>query len=433
MARNNISLSVDPRNPPKGYPGPFKVRWREDVIEDGISKRVARSQVVTDKGACDALIGKLRRALETGEVYAPAARVVTTPGNLEHAAVEWLRFQRSRNRKETTIVKYQSAMARIMGTIRKLRNIRSDAMIPVTVLSIGLFTELRNTWITEDAKATAGKTRKSAACPMRRYDLSGELLQVWSFAASQPAAYALVPPLVGAAMVLPPVPARPGAPTAPTWAECDAIIRRAYRVSHDLGDVLAGERLTGLRVEQVARIRRGALDANTRTLMVEVGKSEAEEVEKRRIPVPASLIEVWRERLAAHPDPDECIFGSFHTDTDTLGRLWAEAEAAGEVRPNIFRPMTRRKGRPNHAFRAAYMAGLEGLTVELPGRLVREVEDRTIDYLVGHAPPDTRGRSYAAPPWPLLLAAVDAVDPIETESPTPARAALVLVHGGRAR
>ncbi len=432
MARNSISLSVAPRNPPRGYSGSFKVRWREAVVEDGIAKRVERSQTVSDKGACDALVGKLRRTLETGEVYAPVARIVTTPGNLEHAAVAWLRWQRSRNRKESTIVKYQSAMARIMGTIRKLRNIRSDAMIPVTVLNIGLFTELRNTWITEDAEATVGKTRKRAACPMRRYDLSGQLLQVWSFAASQPDEYALVPPPVGAAMVLPPVPARPGAPAAPTWAECDAIIRRAYGVSVDLGDLLAGERLTGLRVEQVARIRRRALDASACTLTVEVGKSEAEEAEKRLIPVPPGLIEIWRERLAAHPDADECIFGTFHADTETLGRLWREAETAGEVRPNIVQPITRRKGRPNHAFRAAYMAGLEGLTLELPGRLVREVEDRTIDYLVGHAPPDTRGRSYSAPPWPLLLAAVDAVDPIDMGTPTQTGPTLVLMSGGRA-
>ena len=66
----------------------------------------------------------------------------------------------------------------------------------------------------------------------------------------------------------PPVPARPGAPEAPTWAECDAVVRRAYTIDTQLGDVLAGERLTGLRVEQVVGIRRRAIDPIRMTLVV---------------------------------------------------------------------------------------------------------------------------------------------------------------------
>ncbi|MDP2310915.1 MAG: hypothetical protein Q8P18_33155 [Pseudomonadota bacterium] len=420
MARNTISLSVDTL--PDGR---FKVRWQEPVDEDGVRGKRARSRVVSDQGARDALVGKLRRTLEVGDVFVPEARVVTSAASLERVAVDWLEWQSSRDRKHQTRVRYKSAIARLMRTIRKVRHIDDDEVIPVSVLDVALFTEMRNTWIAEDARAGSGeKGRKPGACsPMWRYHLSGHLFSIWSFAASQPAAYPGVPPLVDRGLVIPPVPAQSGAPAAPTWAECDAVIRRAYGVSADLGDVLAGERLTGLRVIQVIAIRRRALDVAHCTLQVEMGKSAAEHAEKRTVPVPRSLLDVWQARIAACKSPDAYLFatnttGSGHVEPDSnvINGLWSDAERAGEVRANVQKPLTRRKGRPNHAFRAAYMAGLQGITVEVDGAPVQRVSDRTIDFLVGHHASDTRGKHYAPVGDKALKAAVGLVEPIDMKA-----------------
>ncbi|MDP2305508.1 MAG: hypothetical protein Q8P18_05730 [Pseudomonadota bacterium] len=417
MARNNISLSITPLDG-----GKYKIRWREDVVEDGLRVRKARSQVVTDKSARDALVGKLRRTLESGDVYEPAARVVTTAANLERAALNWLAWQSSRDRKKSTRSRYKSAIARIMGTVRKVRRIADEDVIPVSVLDVNLFTELRNKWIAEDEAAGSGtKGRKPGACgPLWRYHLSGHLFSIWSYCASQPVTYPGIPPLVDRELVIPPVPRQKGAPTAPTWAECDAVIRRAYDVSEDLGDVLAGERLTGLRVFQVTGIRRRAVDPVRATLTVEVGKSAAEEAEMRTVPIPRSLVDAWQTRIAACKSPDDYLFatdttasGHVEPDTNVINELWAAAEKAGEVRPNVARPLHRRKARPNHAFRAAYMSELQGITVEVDGAPVHRVSDRTIDYLVGHAAIDTRGQHYARPSDAALVAAVGLVAPID--------------------
>lgn len=418
VARNNISLSITPLDG-----GRFKIRWREDVVVDGERVRKARSQVVTDKGARDALVGKLRRTLESGDVYAPEARVVTTAANLERAALNWLAWQSSRDRKKSTRARYKSAIARIMGTIRKVRRIAADQVIPVSVLDVNLFTELRNQWIAEDEAAgggTGGKRKEGQCSPMWRYHLSGHLFAIWSYCASQPATYPGIPPLVDRELVIPPVPRVPSAPTAPTWAECDAIIRRAYDVSDDLGDVLAGERLTGLRVVQVIGIRRRAIDPVRATLTVEIGKSAAEVAEMRTVPIPRSLVEVWQARIAACTTPESFLFaaagtesGHVEPDSNVITRLWSEAEKAGEVRPNVSRPLHRRKGRPNHAFRAAYMSELQGLTVDVDGAPVQRVSDRTIDFLVGHHASDTRGKHYAQPAESAVVAAVGLVAPID--------------------
>ncbi len=413
MSRNNIALSID--DLPGGR---FKVRWREDVVTDGVRERKARSQVVSDKGARDALVGKLRRTLETGEVYEPSARVVTTAGDLERAAVDWLLWQKSRDRKQSTRETYKGDLERIMGTIRRVRRIPSKTVIPVTVLDVGLFTSILNHWAEEDAARNAPNGR--AASPDRRYTLSTRLYRVWSFAHSQPDKYPRVPPLVDRGLVIPPPSGKAGAPEAPTWAECDVIVRLGYQRSVDLGDLLATERLTGLRVQQVVGIRRRAVDPVNGMLTVEIGKSKAEEQERRTIPVPRSLMDLWHARLGACSNPNDFLFpapnnksGHVEPPTKTIATLWQQAEAAALVRPNLYQPLNRRKGRPNHAFRAAYMAGLQAMTVEINGSPVQQVADRTIDFLVGHRADDTRARHYAPATKEALKAAVRLVAAVD--------------------
>lgn len=470
MARNNISLSISPTNPPRGYEGPWKIRWREDVVEDGQRVSKARSKSVSDKGARDALVAKIRRTLESGDVYAPEARVVTTAANLELAALAWLRWQSSRDRKKSTRTRYKSAIARIMGTIRRVRGIKADATIPVTVLDVQLFTEMRNRWIAEDAAAGSGangKRQPGQCSPLWRYHLSGHLFSIWSYCASQPATYPCIPALVDRGLVIPPVPPRSGAPEAPTWTECDAVVRRAYGHSADLGDVLAGERLTGLRVVQIVSIRRRALDPVRCTLQVEMGKSAAEDAEKRTVPVPRSLVELWQARIAAGPDAylfatESTASGHYEVDSNIVTRLWTEAEEAGEVRANAGRrrvPLPTRArsvvsapdrgrrgdgplGRGDEGGRGASRRLVTAQPEEeapepclprgLPGPSAREGRCREVRFeLVGHEPKSVEGLHYSAPTMQDLRSAIDSLEDVNWTAPLAAAPRLALVEGGR--
>jgi integrase len=420
--------------------GPFKLRWREDVEEDGVRSRVQRAKSCSTLAALRALHSKTQQALEAGEVAPEAkARPIPTVAALDQIALGWLRFKAAKGRASGTIIVYKSCMARIFKTIRSVRGIADDVAVPASLLSVTLFSELQTSWRTEDAaalrtrkKVTSSKVRRKmahgaqahAASPWRIYDLSLILYKVWQWAASQPAEWPGVPAAPqDRDLVLPRVPPRPPAPDAPTWAEMDAVVRRAYAHSRDLGDILAGERCTGLRVDQVESIRRRAIDVKRATLIVEVGKSEAEKAEQREIPIPRGLLDLWKERITAtkaddflFPNPQR-VEGYVVVDTRVEGELWTSAEQAGEVRPGILKPRTRRKGRPNHALRAGYMAGLEAVTADVKGQKVRLIDDKVIDRLVGHHPTSTRDKHYSPPTPDQLQAAVSFVPAIDLVGP----------------
>jgi hypothetical protein len=391
----------------KPHPGPFKIKWREDVEQGGARERVQRSKTCSTLAAFQELHRKTLHALEAGEVAPEAkARSIPTVAALDQIALAWLVDKKSQ-RKIGTIDVYKSSLKRIFETIRTVRKIPDDVAVAATVLSVSLFSDLRTIWKAEDDLATAKKAGGRFASPWRRYDLSLVLYTGWKWAASQPLEYPGVPPAPqDPSLVLPTTPPRPRAPTPATWEEMDAIVGRAY--DHDViyGDLLLGERSLGLRVGQIEGIRRGAINVARSVLVVEIGKSEAEEAEQREVPIPAFLLDAWMHRIAACRSDDDYIFPASTRATkskhfvhhgDVVKGFFDAACAAGEIREGIYKPRTHRKNRTTHGLRAGYMAGLEAMTIGYDGEDVRLVPDKVIDYLVGHHPQTTRDRSYVPP------------------------------------
>ena len=186
----------------------------------------------------------------------------------------------------------------------------------------------------------------------------------------------------------------------------------------------------GWRVGQVAGILRRDIDATARTLRVRVGKSEAEAAEQRVVPLPAWLVNALSARLGATAPDDRLFYIS--ALKRGMRRASQSAITAGVLSASALMPSHREYGRTWHAFRAAYMAHLQGLTVDVDGAEVRRVPDAVIDYLVGHHASTVRGRHYAAPGWRSLVAAVGLVEqPIEPVDSTARGANVVDLLGRR--
>ncbi len=153
--------------------------------------------------------------------------------------------------------------------------------------------------------------------------------------------------------LLPYSPVHTDAPPAPTWAEMDAVIRLAA----------------------------------------------AQAV----VPVSRYLVNLLAPRLAERRDPLSPLFPSPRTgelrknrSQKSIRAVWLAATEAGEVRREVWDPPNRGHGRPNHAFRAGFLASLKA-------------SDGVKDFLVGHAPQHTRERHCATPSMEARRAAVDGI------------------------
>lgn len=210
------------------------------------------------------------------------------------------------------------------------------------------------------------------------------------------------------------------------------MVRRAFEVDEDLGLVVATMRCTGLRVGQVEPLKPEDFDVKAGTMVVRVGKSRQEKAEQRKIAVSPVLVELLREKIE-DTKPGGFLFPavpgrkSGHRDVSSMlmHELWNAAVEAGEARAEVGDPTQRRKGRPNHAFRAAFMTGLEQAGVR----------DKVLDFLVGHHPESVRDRSYVPPDVLELREAVGLVPELELGGPgaADARAGVVSIADERKR
>lgn len=403
------SLSVDDLGG-----GRFKIRWRELVAgpgglpkkgADGRLVRRDRSITVEGKDARDEAVGRIRRALVEDGAYQPPAAAEPPPvANLETASLAWVEWKRTRCKKGS-VVAYAGHMARFFELARDIEGIAKDKVVPATVLSRHLLVECIRRW------------QKDGYSEAWVYSAARSVIDMWRWVSDDPGRYpgVAVPPRE-AKTILPRVPIYV-APPAPTLAEIDACLRRVTRDSEEARRLGVMLRFTGLRVSQVLALRRGDLDLEHRTLVVTVGKSRMEEAERRTIPLPAPLVEEiapWASARRA----DDLLFPRFGVagdprqaskKADSFKAAWAAATEAGEAREIVWKPVTRKITRPEHAFRAAFQAFLRK----------KSVGEEVIDALVGHHGRSVRARHYAGTDslWERMEEAMALLPPIDWRGP----------------
>ncbi|GDX83391.1 hypothetical protein LBMAG42_52020 [Deltaproteobacteria bacterium] len=379
----------------------IKVCWRQRLTREGAASREARSVTVTGIKAARMLEVRIREVLDVQGWFEMEAPPEQRIANLEKVALAWLAGKRAKGRAAGTLVVLTSGMHRWFKAIRKLRKIDADEPVPASVLSQGLFHEAQNLWLAEGLSEA------------RLYDVSLYMLDLWRWAEDDPDAWPGVPRAPrDRSRVIPDAPVRRDAPSAPTWAEMDAVIRLAP--SRDVALVLAMMRCTGLRIGQVLGALAGDFDMARATLRVRVGKSRQEKAAQRTVPVSRDLLASLTPRLGS------CEAGAFVfpspsdpsrprvSPASLVRRLWETATKAGAARRETWAP-ERRRSRPDHAFRAGFLSGLAGLGVAAE---VREA-------LAGHAASTTQGRHYAGADAVMgaMRAAVDAMPPIDWSGP----------------
>ena len=156
-------------------------------------------------------------------------------------------------------------------------------------------------------------------------------------------------------------------PSTPTWAEADACVEHCIGWRRNLAMVM---RYTGLRVQQAMGLRWDDLDLDTATLRMrgELGKSRQERA-GRIIPVSPHLVaevqgwgvrEGWLVEAGGRATERRLACRSH-----AVGGAWRRAGVREEAW----------KGRPQHAFRKAFVSGLIGAGAS------REA----VEHLVGHS------------------------------------------------
>lgn len=382
----------------------FRVRWREWTEVDGQRKRMDCGRVVHSREAAIELQGKVLRALETVGFYQEEVRPAELVGNFEAAGAAWLRHKAARGCAAATLRRYGSALERFFQGVRAHRKMSADTIVRTDVLSRELFADLQIAWQREGlSESTLYGTTRIA-------------LDVWTWAADEPDTYPGLPtPPRDASRVLPRPPAY-AAPVPPTLEEADACLRHLAKnayIARPAGIVM---RYTGLRVSQALGIEVGDVNIARAELRVRTGKTRREKAEQRTIPISRHMVDEiapWiadrtaDEKLVKRRKDQRAPANMNHLPGQPLAHGWEAAWKAGEARREVWEPPNREIARPEHAFRAAFQAFLEG----------QGVRDSVIDYLVGHSPSSVRGRHYAPPTTEQLRAAVDLIPPINWRQP----------------
>lgn len=393
----------------------YKVSWRGAwTTVEGERRRPEGSKTVRSRAAAIELQAIVQRSLDTKGWYEHVGRPEERVANLEEAAVAWIKFKFARGIASGTGGVLASALNNFFGTVRKIRRISKEDGVPASVLTRDTFTCALQAW------------QQQGLGDARRYDLARIAFELWRWTfddvverdGKEERVWPGVPrPPQDPSHVLPPPPIRRAPPPAPTLAEEDAVLRRAVATGdRQLALILAGMRLTGLRVGQVEGWRAGDFDVATATLKVRVGKSRKEKVEQRSIPVVPELITLLGDRIGKKVPRTAWVFpapkseGPRRVKSADVRELWEAATVAEEARRETWAPEDR-KGRPDHAFRAGFLAALKRNGVDAEIRHA----------LVGHSGSTTEERSYAGADEVLESmrhAVVAHITPIDWVGPT---------------
>ena len=329
--------SIDyPRNRPR-------VRWRDP---DG----TPRARTCESEKAAKDLLRQVQYAEDTGRIWQPEAVRQTTP--LREIGAAWLRSIHTRL-SEKTAYNHASNAETFITWYEQQNGVGADASHLSQSMLEAYWNHLR-------ATGRWGHNRIVATC--HKHMVTVHLL--WEWAESRDVYEGEIPR--PRRMDLPPVTLPPPRP-APTWAEMDACISAG---SGWRRCVLVVMRCTGLRAQQVMRLRWEHVMDGMLYMPGELGKSQQER-SGRVVPVAPCLLREWKERQLCAWTDDTWIVPCPHEHRlirpRDVGRIW---EMTGARRATW-------EGRPDHCFRAGFQTGLRAMGFS------RELTE----YLVGHAMP----------------------------------------------
>ncbi|MBW2254594.1 MAG: site-specific integrase [Deltaproteobacteria bacterium] len=384
----------------------WKIRWREH----GRSKETTFTGNEIER---DAYMVQGRKELrETGTFDYKAAKAIAVPVPPANLLDGWEACISEREAdgtyRGTSPRTYRSYMFRVMGNIHAILCIPEDRPIPVTVLCRDLFAKLKE----RDLKLRAGQQTRYASLRL--------LLDVWRWMADDDSGiWAHVPaPPRDAKGYLPRTP-RYGRTTAPKMKHVDACLRNLPTGTHQSTRILAVVmRYTGLRASQVAAIHYEDLESDHKgrwSLTVRKGKTAGERVEQRTIPLSRHLLAEPDVRDWFTLDGSGLLFpkrrhaatkaGSRKVPSETLKAAWRDSGAPRKV----WDPPNRVNARPDHGFRAAFIARLKD----------KRVDGDVIDFLVGHAGKTVQDRHYGRKLLKKARKAVDKLPSIDWTGPEP--------------
>lgn len=388
----------------------WQLRWRqmEDLPEGG-RKRIDRTVLAYSIEERKRLEIEIEVALrEKGYWIAPLSDVLGRPLDLdlERVAERWVGWKVGlRGIRLATRGAIAGAMKRWFTGLRVVLKIKPKAGIPsfaMTGANIALVAE----WM----------RLKDKYAPGTIYQTLAAVIDMWTWAGDQPEWSDLIPrPPYNKSTVMPTPPCYEAPEAVATMAEADACLRQIrFPMPRRMATIM---RYTGLRIEQAASIHREDIDIVGATVLIRKGKSQREQALMRRVPVSRHLIEDLRAWLvtvpptgplfpdlrAKLPDGTALPMVGYRNNTKYVSEAWAAATEGGEARREVWAPLTRKKHRPDHAFRAAFQAVLQE----------NGIGDNVIEWLVGHAPSTTRGKHYTRPAATALEKAVASMPPVD--------------------
>lgn len=403
--------------------GRWRVRWRETVVTDGVSRRVQREKVVSTHAAAVALQATILRTIEEGRIFEAEVREVIRPASVARIFAGWISARQTSGRVATsTLQTFVVRAARAMRVLRVLHCLGDDDPISASLLSRDVVLRMadhlrtapraprKGTAVGKGKPRRGAAGRRGAAPSLGRGPISTDainqtltaLLDAWDWALDDPATYPGVPPAPRDRTTLLPAPKTRVAPEAPTLAEVDAMIRRLRGNARVLAVL---QRYTGLRIDQAVTLEVRDFDLDAATMHVRTGKTKREKL-GRVVPIPKHLV-AFLLPLVVGLEPEDRVGGrrSGHPN-ESFTNAWEEATRAGEVRRATWAPPGR-AARPTHAIRAAYMTHLDE----------SGTSSRILSQLVGHASGDAaeqlRGTAYVGARVERARAAVDSLPPID--------------------
>ncbi len=376
--------------------GRYRLRWRQRERQDnGDIKRVQRTTTAFSMDEARRLTLEIEAALKAQGWWRANAPSGARPadGNLEQEALRWMQRRRAvKWTSENTWKNVAGCLARWFSAMRKVLKLSKSEVIPVAALNRECFERCVGVLRSRSAKG-AGTA----------YHTASRALELWRFLVDLGEWDLSSPPQL-ADELLPPTPVYAAPQDSPCWADTDHCLNR-IRLPTPLR-MATLMRYTGLRISQVAAIRREHLDLHRGTLFVAKSKSRREAALAREVPVSPHLLADLRAWLSAHgdgplfpgPNPD-LPMPSPRNQTRYVTEAWKAATAARQVKQGVWNPPNRQQARPDHAFRAALQAEL----------MNAGVQEALIDRLVGHQPRTTRGQHYVSASMPRLVEAVAAI------------------------